>query len=86
MEDALKGLPKRIGENLDVIRVIGNYAMHPIKCKSTGQIVDVEPEEASWTLDVLEDLFEHYYVQPKKAEEKLRKLEVKLERIGKSPL
>lgn len=83
---ALKDLPKRIAENLDAIRVIGNYAAHPMKHKSTGLIVDVEPEEASWTLDVLEDLFEYYYVQPKRAEEKRKKLEKKLEAIGKPPL
>lgn len=86
IEDALKDLPKRIGENLDAIRVIGNYAAHPIKHKSTGFIVDVEREEASWTLDVLEDLFEYYYVQPKRAAEKRKKLDQKLKGIGKPPL
>lgn len=86
IEDALKDLPTRIAENLDAIRQIGNFAAHPIKYKSTGTIVDVEPEEASWNLDVLESLFDYYYVQPKKAEEKRRKLEAKLKRMGKPTL
>ena len=30
-----------------------------MKVKSTGTIVDVEPEEANWTLDVIEDLFDY---------------------------
>jgi hypothetical protein len=38
---------------------------------------------SSWTLDVLEELFEYYYVQPKRAEEKRKKLEEKLKSIGK---
>ena len=86
IESALKDLPTRIAENLDVIRAIGNYAAHPMKHKSTGLIVDVEPEEASWTLDVLEDLFEFYYVQPRKAAEKRKKLDEKLKSVGKPPL
>jgi hypothetical protein len=86
IDAALKDLPTRIAENLDVVRVIGNYATHPIKYKSTGLVVDVEPEEASWTLDVLEDLFEYYYVQPKRAAEKRKKLEAKLKGSGKPPL
>ena len=86
IEVALKDLPKRIAENLDAIRQIGNFAAHPTKHKTTGLIVEVEPEEASWTLDVLEDLFEFYYVQPKRAAEKRNRLEKKLKSVGKPPL
>jgi len=57
-----------------------------MKVKLSGLIVDVEPEEANWNLDVLEQLFDFYYVQPKKAEEKRRKLEAKLKSLGKPPL
>lgn len=64
----------------------GNFAAHPIKHRTTGLIVDVEPEEANWNLDVLEELFEYYYVQPKRAEEKRKKLEAKLKGLGKPPL
>jgi len=86
IDKALKDLPERIGENLDAIRNIGNFAAHPMKYKTTGIIVDVEPEEAEWNLDVLEELFEYYYVQPKRAKEKRRKLEEKLKGLGKPPL
>lgn len=86
IDAALKDLPERIAENLDAIRQIGNFAAHPMKHKTTGFIVEVEPEEASWTLDVLEDLFEFYYVQPKRAAEKRKKLEKKLKSMGKPPL
>jgi len=83
IDEAIKQLPTRIGENLDCIRQVGNYAAHPEKVESTGTIVDVEPEEANWTLDVLEELFDHYYVMPKKAEERRAKLDKKLKSIGK---
>jgi len=86
IKKALKDLPPRIGENLDAVRVIGNFAAHPMKYKETGLIVGVEPEEANWTLDVLEELFEYFYVQPKKAEEKRKKLEEKLKALRKPAL
>jgi hypothetical protein len=81
--DALPKLPTRIAENLDAVRNIGNFAAHPLKHQSTGLIVDVEPEEANWNLDVLEELFDFYYVQPKRAEEKRKKLNEKLKDLGK---
>ena len=62
---------------------MGNYAAHPMKVQSTGTIIDVEPEEANWTLDVLEELFDYYYVMPKRAEEKRKKLDKKLKSMGK---
>ena len=55
---AIKKLPSHLSENIDAIRNIGNYAAHPIKSQKTGEIVEVEPQEAEWVLDVLEGLFE----------------------------
>ena len=86
IEEFLPKVPSYIAENLDAIRNIGNYAAHPMKDKSTGAIVDVEPQEATWNLDVLEQLFDFFYVQPKRAEEKRKKLEAKLREMGKPPL
>ena len=57
-------LPSHLADSIDAIRNIGNFAAHPMKSTSTGEIVNVEPEEAEWNLDVLESLFDFYYVQP----------------------
>lgn len=86
IEQAIGDLPKRLGDNLDAVRTIGNFAVHPIKYQSTGEIVDVEPQEAEWDLDVLEGLFDHFYVRPKQEEEKRKKLNAKLKEAGKHPL
>ena len=86
IELAIKDLPKRLGENLDAVRTIGNFAAHPIKYKSTGEIVDVEPEEAEWDLEVLEGLFDYFYIKPKEEEKKREKLDAKLKEAGKRPL
>ena len=57
-------LPPYIVEAIDAVRKIGNYTARPIKSERTGEIVDVEPGEADWNLDVLEALFNYYFVQP----------------------
>jgi hypothetical protein len=57
-------VPSYISEGLHAVRVIGNFAAHSIKSTSTGEIVDVEEGEAEWNFDVLESLFDFYFVQP----------------------
>jgi hypothetical protein len=68
------------------VRVIGNFAAHQIKSKVTGQIVDVEPHEAEWNLDVLELLFDFYFVQPAVAAKRKAELNKKLKDAGKPEL
>lgn len=79
-------LPSHIAESLDAVRAIGNFGAHPIKSKSSGEIVDVEPGEAEWNLEVLEGLFDFYYVQPAKTAARKAALNKKLADAGKPPL
>lgn len=79
-------LPSHLSESIDAIRQIGNFAAHPIKSKSSGEIVDVEPGEAEWSLDVLESLFDFYYVQPTILKKKREELNTKLQDAGKHPM
>ena len=81
-----KTLPSQISESLDAIRIIGNFAAHPIKSQSTGEIVPVEPGEAEWTLDVLEMLFDFYFVGPDIIKQKRDVLNKKLADAGKPPM
>lgn len=76
-------LPSHIADSLDAIRVVGNFAAHPIKSQSTGEIVEVEPGEAEWNLDVLESLFDHYFVAPARTAARKAKLNQKLQDAGK---
>jgi hypothetical protein len=80
------GLPSYIIEVIDAVRNIGNFAAHPMKSDSTGQIVPVEPHEAEWTLDVLEALFDFYYVQPAIIAKKRADLNAKLQEVKKPPI
>lgn len=79
-------LPSHLVEAIDVIRNIGNFAAHPIKSKSTGEIVPVEPGEAEWNLDVLESLFDFYFVQPEVLKSKKAALNKKLRDAGKKDM
>lgn len=78
-----KQLPSYLSESIDAIRNIGNFAAHPLKSTSTGEIIDVERGEAEWNLEVLEMLFDFYYVQPERTKERRAALNLKLEDIGK---
>jgi hypothetical protein len=51
-----------------------------------GEIVDVKPHEAEWNLDLLESLFDFYYVQPARAKAKRDAFNKKLVDAGKQPL
>lgn len=79
-------LPSHIAEAIDGIRNIGNFAAHPTKSTSTGEIIEVEPGEADWNLDVLESLFDFYYVQPAVTQRKKDALNKKLKDAGKPPM
>ena len=74
-----------LAESIDSIRNVGNFAAHPIKSTNSGAILPVEPEEAEWNIDVIEGLFDFYFVQPAKVATKKAKLDKKLKDAGKLP-
>ena len=79
-------LPTPLADSIDAVRNIGNFAAHPMKSQQSGNIVQVEPGEAEWNLDVLEMLFDFYYVQPAKIAKKRADLDAKLAEAGKPPM
>ena len=76
-------LPPNLSERIDAIRQIGKFGAHPLKSTNTGQIIDVEPDEAEWSLDILKDLLEFYYVTQVQHEQKMESLNAKLDDAGK---
>lgn len=86
IDAVLPSLPSYIAQNVDAIRNIGNFAAHPSKDKSSGEIVDVEVGEAEWNLDVLDELFDFYYLQPALAQKRRNELNAKLTAAGKAPM
>lgn len=66
----------------DIVRVIrapqelGNIAAHPMR-DDVGKIVDVEPWEAEWMLEILEMLFNHYFVRRAETERRMNAIHSK---------
>ncbi len=85
IEAVIPHLPSHIADNVDAIRAIGNFAAHPTKSTASGEIMDVEPGEAEWLLDVLDSLFDFYYIQPARAKMKRDAIDAKLAEAGKPP-
>jgi hypothetical protein len=83
--DPMKALPRKLRETVDAIRNFGNFSAHPIDDKTTLQVIDVEPHEAEWCLETIEELFEHFYVGPAAAKAKKAALDAKLAAGGKPP-
>jgi len=79
----LPGIPSHISGAIDAVRVIGNYAAHPSKTKTAGEIVPVEKGEAEWLIEVIDTLFDFTFIQPRKLEERRNELNKKLESMGK---
>lgn len=82
----LNKLPKYLADDLDAIRIVGNFAAHPMKDTNTGVIVDVEPGEAEWTIKVLEVLLLFYFVEEPKSVARRDALNKKLKNAGKGPM
>lgn len=79
-------VPSYIAEAVDAVRTVGNFAAHPIKNERTGEIADVEPGEAEWLLEVLEGLYDHYFVKPAQLKARRAALDAKLIAHGKPTL
>jgi len=86
IDEVLPSLPSGLADNVDAIRQVGNFAAHPMKSERSGELIDVEDGEAEWLLDVLEELFEYFFVAPARAAARRSALNDKLSAIGKPPL
>lgn len=86
IDQVLGSLPTHLAESIDAVRNIGNFAAHPMKSKQSGEVLDVELGEAEWNLDVLDSLFDFFYVQPAVLHAKKQALNAKLQEAGKPPM
>jgi hypothetical protein len=86
IDEVIPSLPTHMQGMIDAVRVIGNFAAHPMKSTNTGEVLDVEPGEAEWLLDTLEALFDFYFVKPAEIARKRAAINSKLAEAGKPPL
>jgi hypothetical protein len=87
---AESGHPSALTDNLHHFREVGNFGAHTqeVQAAESGEpvIIDVSREEAEWTLDLVERLFDYFIVQPAKDEEFRARMDEKIERAGRKPL
>lgn len=81
--DASRAIPGSLRMMVDAVRNFGNFSAHPITDVTTLQVIDVEPEEAEWCLEVIEECFQHFYVRPAEAAARKAALDAKLAKAGK---
>ena len=81
--DSAKASPRSLRDTIDSIRNFGNFSAHPITDITSLQVIDVEPHEAEWCLEIVEQLFEFFYVGPASARAKKAALNAKLASAGK---
>lgn len=86
LDEVITALPPSLASTVDAVRQVGNFAAHPVKSTNTGEIAEVEEGEAEWLLDVLEELFEFYFVEPARSAARVERLNKKLDELGKPPL
>jgi len=79
-------VPAYLSQQVDAVRNIGNFAAHPLKSTSGGEVLDVEPGEAEWLIGTLEALFDFAFVQPERLQKHRELLNQKLQEAGKPPL
>lgn len=83
---AHKDTPTYLAEAVDAVRNIGNFAAHPQKDQHTSAIVEVEPGEAEWVIEVVDSLLDFAFVQPARLAAKRDALNRKLASSGKPPM
>ena len=76
-------LPDYLNKQIDAVRNIGNFAAHPIENQNSGEIVQVEADEAQWCLYLVSSLIHHFYVVIPDHEQKMAALNKKLAEAGK---
>jgi hypothetical protein len=75
----------QIRENLHYFREIANFGAHTQK-DDQQEIIDVTEQEAEWTLDILDSLFEHFIVIPSRDRSIRESIAEKIEKAGRTPI
>jgi hypothetical protein len=77
--------PIRLRENLHHLREIANFGAHT-QTGDQAQVIDVGEEEAGWTLDIIERLFDHFIIAPQRDEKMRAAMDKRIEEAGRRPI
>lgn len=80
-----KQLRPQLADNLHYVRKVGNLGAHETKNDHTGEVVDATVEEAEWLVEVLEGLFEHYFVEPQRERKRREEFDARIQASKEAP-
>lgn len=83
------GHPSAITSGLHHVREAADMSAHTMEEPDTSEepvVVEIDREEAEWTLDFVDRLFDHFIVQPAKDDAIKARIEEKGARAGRRPL
>jgi uncharacterized protein DUF4145 len=74
--------PSSIKDNLHHLRDIANFSAHTKTNKATGEIIEVDRDEAEWTLEVVDGLFDYFIVAPERDKQRRTNWDAKRGQTG----
>jgi hypothetical protein len=77
--------PSRHRQNLHYLREIGDFSAHT-KTDTKGDIIEITPEEAEWTLRVVSGLFDYFIVAPATDAAIRSRIDEKLKEANRTPI
>lgn len=78
--------PISLRQKLHHLREMGDFGAHTQEDESSGAIIDIDSEEAVWTLQVVEDLFEYFIVGPAKDKAIMDAMNEKIKKANRNPV
>ena len=77
--------PRSLRENLHHLREIADFSAHTQR-NDGSEVLDATREEAEWTLDVVERLFDHFIVTPEKDRAIREGIDPKIKEAGRKEI
>jgi hypothetical protein len=80
-----KSNPSGLRDNLHHFREIADFGAHTQK-DDQAEIINVSREEAEWTLELLDRLFDHFIISPEKDRQIRASMDAKIEAAGRKQI
>ena len=77
--------PTRVRESLQHLREIGDFGAHTQK-DGVGKVIDVSSEDAEWTMDLVDRLFDYFILDPERDKALRSKWDTNLQDTGRKPI
>jgi Domain of unknown function (DUF4145) len=80
-----EGHPSHVRDNLHYLREIADFAAHTQK-DTIGNVIDINPGEAEWTLETVDSLFDYFIVGPEKDKQRRTAFDMKIAAAQRKPI